>query len=122
MTKRRLIAVLAVFAFMSPAIACAEDQPVEVQVIDAMNRLFGKHPGFRANHAKGIVAEGSFTATPEAAALSKASLFDGSAIPVTVRFSDGTGIPDVPDGSGLAIPRAWPSSSICRMAAKPTWS
>ena len=105
MMKRRFIAALAALAIMSPAIACAEDQPVEVQVIDAMNKLFGTHPGFRANHAKGIVAEGSFTATAEAAALSKASLFDGSKFPVTVRFSDGTGIPNVPDGSGLAIPQ-----------------
>ena len=63
MMKRRLVAALAALAFMSPATVCAEDQPVEVQIIDAMNKLFGTHPGFRANQAKGIVAEGSFTAS-----------------------------------------------------------
>ena len=31
------------------------------RAIDAMNTLFGKHAGKRANHAKGVVAEGSFT-------------------------------------------------------------
>jgi catalase len=36
--------------------------------------------------------------------LSKASLFNGSTIPVTVRFSDSTGIPSLPDGSELANP------------------
>ncbi|WOJ91426.1 catalase family peroxidase [Methylocapsa polymorpha] len=82
----------------------AQDAPVEEQIVDAMNKLFGVHPGFRANHAKGIVAEGSFKASPDAASLSKAALFDGRVIPVTVRFSDATGIPNVPDGSGLANP------------------
>ena len=50
------------------------------------------------------MVEGSFTASPGAAALSKAALFDGRAIPVTVRFSDSSGIPNVADGSGPAIP------------------
>jgi catalase len=69
-----------------------------------MNRVFGVHPGFRANHAKGIVVEGSFKASPEAAGLSRAVLFNGSSIPVTVRFSDSTGIPNLPDGSADANP------------------
>jgi len=82
----------------------AEDQPIEQQLVDAMNKVFGVHPGFRANHAKGIVVEGSFKASPEAAELSRAVLFNGSAIPVTVRFSDSTGIPNLPDGSADANP------------------
>ncbi len=69
-----------------------------------MNKLFGKHPGFRANHAKGLVAEGHFKASSEAASLSKAAIFDGGSIPVTVRFSDSTGIPDIPDGKAGANP------------------
>jgi catalase len=82
----------------------ADDKPIEVQIVDAMNKAFGKHPGFRANHAKGILVEGSFKASPEAAGLSRAALFDGSTIPVTVRFSDSTGVPDLPDGSPGANP------------------
>ena len=69
-----------------------------------MNKAFGTHPGFRANHAKGIVVEGSFKASPEAAGLSRAALFNGSTIPVTVRFSDSTGVPNLPDGSKAANP------------------
>jgi catalase len=103
MRTHKLLAALAVLAFASPAVG-ADDQPVEIQIVDAMNKLFGTHPGFRANHAKGVVVEGSFTASPGAAALSKAALFDGSVIAVTVRFSDSTGIPNVPDGSGSAVP------------------
>ncbi|HTO82303.1 MAG TPA: catalase family peroxidase [Methylomirabilota bacterium] len=104
MRTKTLLAALAVLAVAAPAAARADDQPVEIQIVDAMNKAFGVHPGFRANHAKGVVVEGSFKASPEAATLSKAVLFNGSVIPVTVRFSDSTGIPDLPDGSGAANP------------------
>jgi catalase len=87
-----------------PNVVQSEDQPLEVQIVDALNKAFGAHPGFRANHAKGIMVEGSFKASSEAPLLSKAKLFDGSTIPVTVRFSDSTGIPNLPDGSDLANP------------------
>ncbi len=84
--------------------AAADDQPIETQIVDAMNKAFGVHPGFRANHAKGLVVEGTFKALPEAASLSKASLFNGSTIPLTARFSDATGVPKIPDGSPDANP------------------
>jgi catalase len=99
-----LLIGLAMMPLVLPQAARADDTPIEVQIIDALNKAFGVHPGFRANHAKGVVAEGSFKASPEAAALSHAALFNGSAIPVTVRFSDSTGIPDLPDGSDGANP------------------
>lgn len=86
----------------SPALA--QDGSTAEQTIDVMNTLFGKHPGMRANHAKGVVAQGSFTPSPEAKTLSKASLFAGPAVPVTIRFSDATGIPTIPDGSAGANP------------------
>jgi catalase len=104
MAKRILLAALTVFALASSTDLQADDTSIEVQLVDAMNKVFGVHPGFRANHAKGLVAEGSFTASPDAKALSKAAIFGGQPIPVTIRFSDATGIPNVPDGSPLAIP------------------
>jgi len=104
MQRAKLVAALAMVASAMPCIARADEQPIETQLVDVMNKLWGAHAGFRANHAKGVVAEGSFKASPEAAALSKAVLFGGSTIPVTVRFSDSTGIPNVADGSGLANP------------------
>src|SRR5260221_9256155 len=99
-----LLTVVAVLAWASPGMTRADDNPVEVQIVDAMNKAFGVHSGFRANHAKGVVVEGSFKASAEAATLSKAALFTGGTIPVTVRFSDSTGVPNLPDGSGLANP------------------
>ncbi len=103
MKKRMVGAVCAVVLLASQALY-ADDAPVPTQIVDTMNRLFGVHPGFRANHAKGVVVEGSFKAAPGAAALSRAVLFAGDTIPVTVRFSDATGLPTIPDGAGNANP------------------
>jgi catalase len=104
MGKHKLLVAVISFGLTWAGIIKAEDQPIEQQLVDALNKVFGVHPGFRANHAKGIVAEGNFKASPEAAGLSRAALFNGSPIPVTVRFSDATGIPNIPDGSANANP------------------
>ena len=97
-----------VLAFASLMLACtaalAEDAPVATQVVDLASKLNGVHPGFRAFHAKGLVVEGSFKASPEAAEFSRAMLFNGQLISVTVRFSDGNGMPNVADGSPAANP------------------
>src|SRR3984957_6208949 len=90
------------------AAAIADNAPLPTQIVDLANKVDGVHPGFRAFHAKGVVMEGSFKASSEAARLSRATLFNGSSIPVTVRFSDGSGMPTVPDGApampgGIAI-------------------
>ncbi len=74
------------------------------QTVDVMQKLWGKNPGMRANHAKGVVVEGTFTPSKMGVALSSASLFKGKSIPVTVRFSDSTGLPTIADGSSDANP------------------
>ena len=59
---------------LGSALGFAQDAKTpEVQAVDALNALFGQHPGIRANHANGIVATGSFSASPEAAAVVAAS-------------------------------------------------
>jgi catalase len=103
MTASRLLIGLTALILI-PMSARAEDQNVEVQVVDAMNKVFGAHPGFRAFHAKGIVVEGTFVGSPQGAALSQAKVFDGTSIPVTIRFSNNGGLPTVPDGSADANP------------------
>ena len=103
------------------AAATAADPSLPTQVVDLANKLSGAPPGFRAFHAKGIVVEGSFKASPEARRLSRATLFNGRVIPVTVRFSDGNGMPNVADGSPAANPHGWSSSTICPAAWTPTW-
>ncbi len=83
--------------------------------IDTTTRVFGAHPGFRALHAKGTVATGTFTPTAEAAGWSRAAHLSGPEVPVTVRFSNGSGNPRhpdwAPDPRGLAIKFYLPDGS-----------
>ena len=97
-------ALLVALSLTASGPASAEDGNTPEQIVDAMNGLFGSHAGFRANHAKGVVVEGSFTPSPEAKTLSKASLFAGPPVPVTARYSDATGVPTIPDGDKNANP------------------
>ena len=67
------------------------------QLLDALDTLFGLHPGFRAAHAEGLMCSGTFTPSPEAAKLTSAPHAGKSSTPVTVRYSDSTGVPTIPD-------------------------
>jgi catalase len=101
---RTIAASLTILFNAAPGVAQDAKTP-EVQAVDALNALFGQHPGIRANHAKGIVAIGSFSASPEAATLSRAPHLQGATVPVTVRFSNASGAPNIPDNSPNANPR-----------------
>src|SRR5580658_709610 len=102
--RRTAKSLMCVSLLLACAAASADNAPLPTQIVDLANQVDGVHPGFRAFHAKGIVVEGSFKASAEAARLSRATLFNGSTIAVTARFSDGSGMPTVPDGSP-AMPR-----------------
>ena len=80
--------------------------PVPQAAVAALNRLSGgPHPGFRANHAKGVLLTGHFAASASAASITKAAhLQSGRVVPVIVRFSNGTGVPDLPDADPNASP------------------
>jgi catalase len=56
-------------------------------------------------HAKGIVCQGTFQASPDAAAVSRAAHFGGEIVPITIRFSDGAPNVNVADNSPDAAPR-----------------
>jgi catalase len=74
-------------------------------ILQKFEALFGAHPGFRPVHAKGAMLNGSFTPSPDAAKLSKALHFNRPSSPATVRFSNSTGIPVIPDNDPNADPR-----------------
>ena len=67
--------------------------------------MFGPHPGFRPVHAKGTLLSGTFTPSSEAAGLTRAAHATRPSTPVTVRLSDFTGIPLIPDNDENADPR-----------------
>jgi catalase len=85
------------------------------QAMDAIRGAGGAQPGYRALHAKGKLYHGTFTATPEAAQLSRAAHLSGSTVPVLVRFSSGSGNPKQPDNApgvrGAAVKFTLPDGS-----------
>src|SRR3984885_8181642 len=74
-------------------------------ILEKFEALFGAPPGFRPVHAKGAMLNGSFTPSPDAAKLSRAPHFNRPSTPTTVRFSNSTGIPVIPDNDPNADPR-----------------
>ena len=85
------------------------------QAIEAIRETGGAQPGNRALHAKGKLYRGTFTATPEAAALSRATHLGGETVPALIRFSSGSGNPRQPDNApgvrGLAVKLTLPDGS-----------
>jgi catalase len=74
-------------------------------LLKVFDQIFGLHPGYRAAHAKGLLLTGTFKPSAEAKSLTKAPHALRASTPVTVRFSNSTGIPDLPDNVGDANPR-----------------
>ncbi len=74
-------------------------------LLQQFDRMFGLHPGFRAAHAKGQMLTGTFTPSQEAKSLTNAPHIMRASTPVTVRFSNSTGLPAIPDNIPDANPR-----------------
>ena len=74
-------------------------------LLQQFDTIFGLHPGFRPAHAKGTMLTGTFSPSPDAASLTRAPHINRESTPVTVRFSNSTGIPLVPDNDPNANPR-----------------
>jgi catalase len=109
-------------AAAAPLPALAEP-PAPDALVDAFESVFGQHPGFRRSFAKGLCAEGSFEAAPEARGLTSSAIFGGAErVRALVRFSVGGGNPRAPDASrsvrGLAARfeaaggEAWDTASV----------
>ena len=67
------------------------------QAIDRLRAAFRGPDRHRTLHAKGRFYAGTFTATPEAAALGRAGHLTGDPVPILVRWSNAGGNADVPD-------------------------
>lgn len=78
------------------------------EAIDRLTAAYrGPHAGHRTLHARGTFYEGTFTASPEAGELCRASAFSGATVPVLVRWSNAAGSPRIPDAAqdvrGMAV-------------------
>ena len=74
-------------------------------LIAQFDQMFGVHPGYRPAHAKGLMLAGNFKAAAGAQRLTKAPHVARESTPVTVRFSNSTGLPQLPDNVADANPR-----------------
>jgi catalase len=81
-----------------------EKQKLYEDLVNTPLAIFHAPQAYRPVHAKGVMCEGTFTPTPRAALLSRAAHF-AAPVPVYVRLSDFTGIPNIPDTDPMANPR-----------------
>lgn len=64
---------------------------------DRFEHFYGRHDGFRRNHAKGLSAVGTFESTGAGAAICRAAVFRAGSVPLIGRFSLSGGLPDQAD-------------------------
>jgi catalase len=88
--------------------------------IDRFRTVFGEHPGFRKNHAKGVAVIGHFESNGSGSELSRAPLFRPGRTSVKGRFSLTGGNPAVADAPaaarGLGLVFAFPDGQQWRTA------
>ncbi len=106
MSVNKLVrATVAVALVLAPLSLRAQEKSLPQQIADALVTLAGGiHPGLRFTHTKGLVTTGTFTPASSARSITRAAHMQGSTVPVTVRFSDGTGVPNIPDNNDNASP------------------
>jgi len=113
--QAKVLAIALATAFCTFSVA-AQQAPTADQVVGALEKIGGVHPGERRNHIIGICVGGSFVGSKEAQAYSRSALFSGEAIPVIGRFSLAGGNPKAPDATknprGLALQFKLPGNSI----------
>jgi catalase len=88
--------------------------------IDRFRTVFGVHPGFRRNHAKGVAVIGRFDSSGNGSELSRAAVFRPGHTSVIGRFSLSGGDPFMADTAaaarGLGLAFAFPDGTQWRTA------
>ncbi len=74
-------------------------------LLQQFHTIFGPHPGYRPAHAKGLLLAGTFKPAPESRTLTNAPHIVRETTPVTIRFSNSTGLPGIADNVPEANPR-----------------
>ncbi|MDI3320878.1 catalase family peroxidase [Pinibacter soli] len=107
MKQVQLTLLLVISGALSSGIAYAQHDTLKYDpkdLVTALHTTFGEHHA-RAVHTKGLFFDGTFSPSKDAAAITKAKHLQNKSSNVIVRFSDFTGIPDIPDNAGPANPR-----------------
>jgi catalase len=74
-------------------------------LLQQFHTMFGAHPGFRPAHAKGLMLTGTFKPAAGAQTLTNAPHIERESTPVTIRFSNSTGLPGIADNVPESNPR-----------------
>lgn len=103
--RKHRFALGVTLALTSLAVAGQSAQaPLPTRAVAALDALSGgPHAGWRANHAKGVVLTGTFEPNWAGKLISRAPHFSRP-VPVLVRLSNTTGMPDIADGARGASP------------------
>jgi catalase len=118
-TRTTIWLVTLAIALAAPLCLAAEKEMNAAQVVSALEKAFGVHPGQRRNHTKGTCAEGTFVGLKEAQAYTRSVLFSGKSLPVVARFSLPGGNPEAPDTAktprGMALEIRLPDGRLQHM-------
>ncbi len=119
MKHSKLKACAISIALTAPLAMAQPPEVTPVQVVSAIEGVFGVTPGQRRNHTKGTCAVGDFVGNKEVAVYSRSALFSGVPIPVVARFSLAGGNPTAPDTArsarGMALEFKLPGGSVQHM-------
>ena len=91
----RLAGIVGLFAYAGGWLSPHTLSPASM--IDTFEKVNGRHPGFRRNHAKGVCVSGYFDSNGRGVELSKAAVFPAGRVPVVGRFALAGGLPYVAD-------------------------
>lgn len=88
--------------------------------VDAFHRVYGRHPGYRLNHSKGVAVTGYFESNGAGTELTSAAVFRSGRTPLQGRFSLSGGNPNLSDAAGVArglgLAIGYPDQQQWRMA------
>src|SRR3984957_7129536 len=73
------------------------DSLTPARFADRFEHVYGRHDGFRRNHAKGLSVTGTFASNGAGAEVCRAAVFQRGDSPVIGRFSLSGGLPDQTD-------------------------
>ena len=105
-TNRPVYGCAGLLILVAQSAILAQSQPsLAQQIAEVMAQGPSGKAHLRFAHAKGIVCQGTFQASPGAADISRAAHLAGASVPITIRFSDGAPDIAVPDNSADAAPR-----------------
>lgn len=93
----------------------------DIQAVDEIEKLTGRHPGYRRAHAKGTCYHAIFQPSGEAAAWTTAPHLQGPQVEALVRFSESSTDPALADllspAKGMAVQFRLPEGKVSNLVA-----